>query len=87
MCTPSNLPIATHEGPFMYMSFVPDILPVGKYYMIIDIYELDGLNRHRSQDHPTQRFYFEIFEDDPCGIRWEHEDMGHVRMGRLNISE
>ena len=76
------------EGERSYnMSFVPDILPVGKYYMIIDIYELDGLNRHRSQDHPTQRFYFEIFEDDPCGIRWEHEDMGHVRMGRLNISE
>ncbi len=76
------------EGERSYnMSFVPDVLPVGKYYMIIDIYELDGLNRHRSQDHPTQRFYFEIFEDDPHGIRWEHEDMGHVRMGRLNISE
>ena len=70
----------------MYLSFVPDVLPVGKYFMVIDIYALDGLNRHRSLDHPTQRFYFEVFEDNPMGIRWEHEDMGHVRMGKLEIN-
>lgn len=71
---------------YIDMSFTPDILPNGKYFMIIDIYELDGLNRHWTQDHPSQRFYFEIFEDNPDGIRWEHEDMGHVRMGKLNLS-
>lgn len=71
---------------YFNMSFIPDILPVGKYFMIIDIYEMDGLNRHWTQDHPSQRFYFEIFEDDPEGIKWEHEDMGHVRMGKLNLS-
>lgn len=70
---------------YINMSFIPDVLPIGKYFMIIDVYELDGLNRHRSQDHPTQRFYFEIFEDDPNGIRWEHEDMGHVRMGNIKL--
>ena len=72
---------------YTYLSFVPDILPEGKYFMIIDIYELDGLNRHWTQDHPSQRFYFEIFEDDPNGIRWEHEDMGHVRMGKLELKQ
>ena len=71
---------------YVQMSFVPDILPVGKYYMIIDIYGIDSMNRHRSYDHPTQRFYFDIFEDDPAGIRWEHEDMGHVRMGKLHLN-
>lgn len=70
---------------YVYLSFVPDILPIGKYFAIIDIYELDGMNRHWTQDHPSQRFYFEIFEDDPKGIRWEHEDMGHVRMGKLEL--
>lgn len=70
---------------YLNMSFVPDILPVGKYFMIIDIYELDGLNRHRTKDRPSERFYFEIFDDDPNGIRWEHEDMGHVRMGKLDF--
>lgn len=71
---------------YVNMSFTPDILPIGKYFTIIDIYELDGLNRHWTQDHPSQRFYFEIFDDDPEGIRWEHEDMGHVRMGRLYLN-
>lgn len=71
---------------YIDMSFTPDILPVGKYFMIIDIYEMDGLNRHWTQDHPSQRFYFEIFEDNPEGIRWEHEDMGHVRMGKLELT-
>ena len=69
------------------MSFLPNILPIGKYFMIIDIYELDGLNRHKTLDHPSQRFYFEIFDDDPNGIRWEHEDMGHVRMGKLELNQ
>ena len=72
---------------FADMSFTPDILPTGKYFTIIDIYELDGLNRHWTQDHPSQRFYFEIFDDDPNGIRWEHEDMGHVRMGKLYLNK
>ena len=67
------------------MSFIPNILPNGKYYMVIDIYELDGLSRHWTVDHPSSRFYFEIIEDDEAGIKWEHEDMGHVRMGKLNL--
>lgn len=71
----------------VFMSFLPDILPIGKYFMILDIYELDGLNRHKTLDHPSQRFYFEIFDDDPNGIKWEHEDMGHVRMGKLELNQ
>jgi lipopolysaccharide transport system ATP-binding protein len=64
-----------------YMSFIPNILPIGKYFMMIDVFEIDGLKRNRTQDHPSQRFYFEIFEDDPNAVQWVHEDMGHVRMG------
>lgn len=67
------------------MRFTPDILPNGKYYIVLDIYELDGLSRHWTVDHPSSRFYFEIFEDDKAGIKWEHEDMGHVRMGKLEL--
>lgn len=70
---------------YTQMSFIPNILPNGKYYMVIDIYELDGLSRHWTVDHPSSRFYFEIFEDDSKGIKWEHEDMGHVRMGKLEM--
>ena len=78
--------VSKPEDRYIQMSFIPDILPVGKYYLILDIYGLDSMNRHRSYDHTTQRFYFDIFEDDPTGIRWEHEDMGHVRMGKLNLN-
>lgn len=67
------------------MRFTPDILPNGKYYIVLDIYELDGLSRHWTVDHPSSRFYFDIFEDDDTGIKWEHEDMGHVRMGKLEL--
>ncbi|MGM9929620.1 MAG: ABC transporter ATP-binding protein [Bacillus sp. (in: firmicutes)] len=67
------------------MRFTPDILPNGKYYIVLDIYELDVLSRHWTVDHPSCRFYFDIFEDDETGIKWEHEDMGHVRMGKLEM--
>ena len=64
-------------------SFKPDILPIGQYYTIINIYEVDLINNQKVLDQPSQRIPFEIYEDDPNGIRWNHEYMGHVRMGKL----
>ncbi|MBQ2971209.1 MAG: ABC transporter ATP-binding protein [Ruminococcus sp.] len=69
------------------ISFMPDILPIGQYYLIINIYEVDLMNNHKVLDQPSQRIPFEIYEDDPTGIRWNHEYMGHVRMGKIKVSD
>ena len=66
-------------------SFKPDILPKGQYFTIMSIFEVDASNNLLTLDQPTQKVSFEIYEDDPNGIRWNHEYMGHVRMGKLNI--
>lgn len=71
----------------MSFSFRPDILPIGQYYSIINIFEVDLMNNHQTLDQPSQRIPFEIYEDDPNGIRWNHEYMGHVRMGKLNLDK
>lgn len=65
------------------LSFTPDILPIGQYFMILNIFEVDATNNQQTLDQPSQRIPFEIYEDDPDGVRWNHEYMGHVRMGKL----
>lgn len=70
----------------MLFSFTPDVLPIGQYYSILNVFEVDLMNNHKTIDQPMQRIPFEIFEDDPSGIRWNHEYMGHVRMGKLELS-
>lgn len=67
------------------VSFTPDILPIGKYFTIMSIYQVDSQNHWKTFDQPMRNIYFEIFEDDSTGIRWAHEYMGHVRMGKLNL--
>ena len=69
----------------MVVSFTPDILPIGKYFTIMSIYQVDSQNHWKTFDQPMRNIYFEIFEDDSTGIRWAHEYMGHVRMGKLNL--
>ncbi len=69
------------------LSFKPDVLPIGQYHLILNMYEVDLTNNHQTLDQPSQRIPFEIYEDDPTGIRWNHEYMGHVRMGKINLSD
>lgn len=71
----------------MNFYFKPDILPIGQYYIINNIYEVDLMNNHHTLDQPSQRIPFEIYEDDPDGIRWNHEYMGHVRMGKTVLKK
>ena len=66
-------------------SFKPDILPKGQYFTIMNIFEVDATNNQSTLDQPSQKVAFEIYEDDPNGMRWEHEYMGHVRMGKLEL--
>ena len=68
-------------------SFRPDILPKGQYYTIMNIFEVDAINNQLTLDQPAQKISFEIYEDDPNGVRWNHEYMGHVRMGKIIICE
>ena len=68
-------------------SFKPDILPKGQYFTIMSIFEVDAKNNQSTLDQPTQKVSFEIYEDDPDGIIWNHEYMGHVRMGKLELNQ
>ncbi len=71
----------------LLFSLKPDVLPIGQYYTIMNIYEVDSMNNQQTIDQPSQRIPFEIYEDDPDGIRWNHEYMGHVRMGKLELNQ
>ena len=66
------------------VNFKPCLLPKGQYYLLVNIFEVDIMNNLKTLDQPSQRIPFEIYEDDPNRIRWNHEYMGHVRMGKLN---
>lgn len=74
----------TGEHTIQY-SFKPDILPKGQYYTVMNVFEVDAINNQLTLDQPSQKISFEIYEDDPNGVRWNHEYMGHVRMGKLEV--
>ena len=82
--TINSLSIGEHT---IKLSFEPNILPIGQYYMIFNIFEVDLMNNQKTLDQPSVKIPFQIYEDDSSGIRWNHEYMGHVRMGKLMISQ
>lgn len=69
------------------ISFDHLMLPKGKYLMELDIYEIDDNKKHLSIDHPAHKISFEIIDDDPKQIVWEHLYMGHVRLGGLTVDQ
>lgn len=77
-----NAGIGTH----MFNSFFyPNMFPAGKYYMLFDVYEINNFKQHTSYDHPLKKIFFEIAEDNPDSIVWNHKYMGHIRLGKLCI--
>jgi len=68
----------------MKFSFNPTVLPQGKYFLILDFYEINEMGRHASIDHPFYNILFEIIDDEPEKIMWDHKYMGHARLGLLN---
>jgi ABC-type polysaccharide/polyol phosphate transport system ATPase subunit len=74
------------EREFVF-SFIPQMLPAGKYFVTLDIYEINNLNQHISHDHPKHNIAFEIYEDEDDKIIWNHRYMGHVRLGNLDLRE
>ena len=64
-------------------SYQLNLLPEGKYYFIIDVYEINELGTHHSLDHPMDKIFFEIIREKQEGINWEHRYMGHVKLGEL----
>lgn len=78
--------MANNVGEYsLQYSFKPVILPKGQYFTIMNIFEVDATNNQSTLDQPSQKVSFEIYEDDPNGVRWNHEYMGHVRMGKLEL--
>lgn len=62
-------------------------LPMGKYYFVPDIYEVDDMGRFKSIDHPLKKIYFNIVEDKESALQWDHRYMGHVRLNNLDIEK
>ena len=75
-----NLEEGQHYQKF---SFNPTILPQGKYFITLDFYEINEMGRHASVEHPFHNILFEIIDDVPQGIMWDHKYMGHARLGAL----
>lgn len=69
----------------LVFSFKPNMLPIGKYFIILDIYEINHLHQHISLDHPKHNIFFEICEDEKDKIVWNHKYMGHVRLGDMKL--
>lgn len=67
----------------MAFSFNPTMLPRGKYLLVLDVYEINEMGKHASIEHPFYNIFFEILDDEPKKIMWEHRYMGHVRLGEI----
>ncbi len=68
-------------------SYQLELLPEGKYYFIVDVYEINTMGTHSSLDHPMEKIFFEIVRETEEGINWDHRYMGHVKLGALNKYE
>ncbi len=78
--------IATNGEYAIIAGFDASNLAPGLYYLELDIYELNDINRHLTYDHPMQQIYFEIMDADKDHIVWEHRYMGHVVLNRLSLT-
>ena len=58
----------------------------GKYYFYLDIFYANDFGTFLSVDHPLQKIYFEVEDDeDKKGIQWQRNYFGSVRFPDLNI--
>ena len=62
-------------------------LAEGKYYFVVDMYTVNEVGAHQSYDHPTQKFYFEIINQEPYSIIWQPQHWGYSRMKRMKVIE
>lgn len=75
--------ISIKDNDALKCSFQLGNLPMGRYYFVPDVYEIDEYGRFKSLDHPFKKIYFNIAEDRINALQWDHRYMGHVRLNDL----
>lgn len=71
----------------LYFSYKPDILPKGKYLIALDLYGFGDNFTHQSIDHPVCNIGFEILDNEKERLVWNHNYMGHVRLGTISCEQ
>ncbi|MBR4762544.1 MAG: ABC transporter ATP-binding protein [Clostridia bacterium] len=66
-----------------YFSYKPGILPKGKYIIALDLYGFGDNFTHQTIDHPVYNIGFEILDNEGEKLVWNHNYMGHVRLGTI----
>ena len=58
-------------------------LAEGKYYFVVNFYNVNEYGTHRSYDHPNQNIYFEVVRNKADGIAWSRRYWGSVRLNKI----
>lgn len=60
----------------------------GNYYFVVDVFTLDQFGNHLSFDHPLCNFNFKLYDEKVnCGIKWNNQFYGCVKLRLLGIHE
>lgn len=57
----------------------------GRYYFYIDVFYANCFGNFFSVDHPLQKIYFEVDDDEKKGIQWQRNFFGCIRLPELQI--
>jgi lipopolysaccharide transport system ATP-binding protein len=73
--------VMSAEFAFDVSNFAP-----GRYYFYLDIFSMNEYGTHLSYDHPMQKIFFEVSDDESVeSIRWQPNYFGHIRLNELEI--
>ena len=69
-----------------FLSFIiPNLVP-GRYHFEFDVFVMNEYGTHFSYDHPIQKIYFEVVDDETVeSIRWQRNYFGNVRLNELKV--
>ena len=68
------------------LSFDISNLVPGRYHFEFDVFVMNEYGTHFSYDHPIQKIYFEVVDDETVeSIRWQRNYFGNVRLNELKV--
>ncbi len=83
----SELVRESHKGEHRITELEMDFSTIaeGQYYMMLDLYSLNSAGTHYSFDHPEERFYFELKNEEAYSIVWRAQSWGYSRLHKMMI--
>ncbi len=68
------------------LSFDISNIVAGRYHFEFDVFVMNEYGTHISYDHPSQKIYFEVVDDESVeSIRWQRNYFGSVRLNELQV--